>query len=144
MRFWQLLLVSVLTLGCCLAESPKSAPAQAAVKLRGKLKQRDGQPPALETTDRKLVILEGDADAMKVLNDARLNGAELEASGRFTAPDRFSIEHNHARSVLARQDGKLKMITYWCDVCSIRSYEPGLCWCCQEDTVLQLRDPDEP
>ena len=51
------------------------------------------------------------------------------------------LDPNHARTVLAHKDGKLKMITYWCDVCSIRSYEPGPCWCCQAETVLDLRDP---
>ena len=143
MRFCQLVLVSALALGC-LAEAPKSTQpsAEKSVKLRGKLKQRDGQPPALETSDGKLVILSGDEAALKVLNDKRLNGTELEANGHFTAADHFQVDPNHARSVLAHKDGKLKMVTYWCDVCSIRSYEPGLCWCCQAETVLELRDPD--
>jgi hypothetical protein len=137
MRFCQLLLVSALALGC-LAETPKSA------KLRGKLTQRDAQPPALETTDHKLVTLEGDEAALKVLNDKRLNGVDLEAAGHFTGSGHFLIDPNHARTVLVHKDGKIKMVTYWCDVCSIRSYEPGLCWCCQQETVLELRDPDQP
>ena len=144
MRFCQLLLVSALALGC-LAEVPTSTQpsGQKSVKLRGKLKQREGQPPALESTDGKLVTLSGDEAALKVLNDKRLDGAELEASGHFTGPDRFQVDPNHARTVLAHNHGKLKMITYWCDVCAIRSYEPGPCWCCQAETVLELRDPDE-
>ena len=141
MGFCKLLLVSALALGC-LAEAPKSTPQS--TKLRGKLKQHDGQAPAVETAGHKLVTLEGDADAMKVLNDKRLDGFELEAAGHFTTPDRFVLDPNHARTVLVRKDGKVKMITYWCDVCSIRSYEPGLCWCCQQETVLDLRDPDAP
>jgi hypothetical protein len=144
MRFCQLLLVSALALGC-LAEAPKPAPqsAQKSSKLRGKLRQRAGQPPALESGDGKLVTLAGDEAALKVLNDKRLNGADLEATGHFTGPDRFQVDPNHARTVLTHKDGKLKMITYWCDVCSIRSYEPGPCWCCQAETVLELKDPDE-
>jgi hypothetical protein len=35
------------------------------------------------------------------------------------------------------------MITYWCDVCSIRAYTPGPCVCCQQETTLDLRDPDK-
>src|SRR3954465_3535464 len=119
MRLCQLVIVSALALGCCLAEAPKSA-AQS-TKLRGKLTQRDHQPPAIETSEHKLVTIEGDEAALKVLNDKRLNGTELEASGHFTTPDRFVLDPNHARSVLAHNHGKLKMITYWCDVCSIRS-----------------------
>ena len=141
MRFCQLLLVSALALGC-LAEAPKSA--HQSTKVRGKLAQRAGQPPAIETSDHKLVIIEGEEGALKVLNDKRLDGTELEATGHFTSPDHFVLDPNHARTVFARKNGKLKMITYWCDVCSIRSYEPGPCWCCQAETILDLRDPDEP
>jgi hypothetical protein len=142
MRFCQLVILSALALGCCLAEAPKSAPQS--TKLRGKLTQRDGQPPAIETSDRRLITVEGDEAAIKVLKDKRLNGTDLEAAGHFTTPDHFKLDPNHARSVLVRKNGKLKMVTYWCDVCSIRSYEPGPCWCCQAETVLDLRDPDEP
>lgn len=142
MRFCQLVLLSALALGCCLAEAPKSSPQS--TKLRGKLTQREGQPPAIETAEHRMVTVEGDEAAMKVLNDKRLNGFELEAAGHFTTPDHFVLDPNHARTVLAHNHGKTKMITYWCDVCSIRSYEPGPCWCCQAETVLQLRDPDEP
>ena len=140
MRFCQLLLLPVLALGC-LAETPKSTPSRE--HLRGKLAQRPGRPPAIETPDHRFITLEGNEAALKVLNDKRLNGAELDATGHFTSPDHFVVDPNHARSVLTRKDGKLKMITYWCDVCSIRSYEPGPCWCCQAETILQLRDPDE-
>ena len=144
MRFCRLLFFSALALGC-LAEAAKSTQpsSQKPVKLRGKLTQRAGQPPALETGDHKLITLEGDEAALKVLNDKRLNGADMEATGHFTAADRFQVDPNHARTVLARKDGKLKMVTYWCDTCAIRSYEPGPCWCCQAETVLELRDPDE-
>src|SRR5579862_6873018 len=128
----------------CFAEDAKSSFPAASTKVRGKLRQRDGQSPALETADHKMVTLDGDEAAIKTLKDARLNGFDLEVTGHFTAPDHFLIDPNHARTALVRKDGKLKMITYWCDVCSIRSYEPGPCWCCQQETVLQLRDPDQP
>lgn len=124
-----------------MAAAPKSAQA---VTIRGRLKQRGAQAPALETEAHSLVTLEGDEPAMKTLRDVRLNGLELEVTGHFIAPDHFQIDPNHARTALVRKDGKLKMITYWCDTCSIRTYEPGPCWCCQQETVLELRDPDQP
>jgi len=111
--------------------------------LRGKLAVRDGQPPALETPEHKLVTLDGDEPTRKVLADPRLNGLDVEAKGRFTAPDRFLIDPIHTRSLQVRQGGKLRMITYWCDTCSIRSFTPGPCVCCQRETTLDLRDPDE-
>ena len=78
-----------------------------------------------------------------VLGDPRLNGFDVEAKGRFTAPDRFPIDPIHTRALLFRQGGKLRMITYWCDTCSIRSFTPGPCVCCQRETTLDLHDPDE-
>jgi hypothetical protein len=112
--------------------------------LRGKLVLSDGKPPAVETAEHKRVILDGDEPTRKVLGDRRVNGFEVEAKGRFTAPDRFLIDPIHTHSLLVRQGGKLKMITYWCDTCSIRSFTPGPCVCCQRETTLDLRDPDEP
>jgi hypothetical protein len=110
--------------------------------LRGKLGIREGKAATLETSDHKIVTLEGDDPTLKVLADTRLNGFEVEAHGRFTAPDRFLVNPSHTHSMLVRKDGKLKLVTYWCDICSIRSYTPGPCVCCQKDTALDLRDPD--
>jgi hypothetical protein len=111
--------------------------------LRGRLVLRDGKPPALETAEHKLVTLDGDEPTRKVLGDQRLNGFEVEAKGRFTAPDRFLIDPIHTHGMLVRQDGKLRMVTYWCDICSIRSFTPGPCVCCQRETTLDLVDPDK-
>ena len=33
--------------------------------------------------------------------------------------------------------GKLHDVYYWCDVCSITTYEPGNCPCCGDPTVLK-------
>lgn len=111
--------------------------------LEGKLIIVEGQPPLLETAAHKLVHLEGDETTRSVLTDVRLNGFTAQAKGRFTAADKFLIDPSHTRSMLVRQEGKLKMITYWCDVCHIRAYTPGPCVCCFRETTLDLRDPDE-
>jgi len=111
--------------------------------VRGKLRVTPGKPPVLETADHKLITLEGDDTSGKVLADPRLNGFELEAHGRFTAPDHFVLNPSHTHSMLVRKDGKLKLVSYWCDICSIRAYTPGPCVCCQRDTELELRDPDQ-
>jgi len=110
--------------------------------LRGKLSVRAGKPATLATPDHKIVTLDGDDTTQKVLADVRLNGFEVEAHGHFTAADRFLIDASHHHSLLVRRDGKLKLITYWCDVCSVRAYTPGPCVCCQGETTLDLLDPD--
>ena len=78
-----------------------------------------------------------------MLADTRLNGFEIRAKGNLTGPGKFPVDASYKHSLLVRQNGHLKMVTYWCDVCSIRAYTPGPCRCCQRETVLDLRDPDE-
>jgi hypothetical protein len=121
---------------CIAADGPSGA------VVRGKLIVRDGQPTVIETPEHKLVQLDGDDGTRKVLSDGRLNGFEAEAKGRFASPDKFVIDPPHTHPLLVRKDGHLKLVSYWCDICTIRSYTPGPCVCCQKDTTLDLIDPD--
>ncbi len=135
MRFCLCLLV--------LAASVFAAEPQPATTLRGKLHTDQGKGATVETPDHKMVSLDGDDVVRKVLADDRLEGFEIEAKGHFTAPDRFDVNPSHTHSLLVRKDGKLKLVSYWCDICSIRAYTPGPCVCCQRETTLDLRDPDQ-
>jgi hypothetical protein len=137
-RCW-LLVVLISALAC--AGLAQTAPPET---LRGKLTQPEGKPPAVETPDHKLVAIDGDVSTRKVLADPRLDGFELEAKGHFTSPGHFLVDPIHTRAIQVRKDGRFKLVTYWCDVCSIRFYAPGLCSCCQGETTLDLRDPDQP
>jgi hypothetical protein len=133
--------LGLLALVCCVAgagfaEEPKP------VSIRGTLVQRAGKATALETADHRIISLDGDDATKGVLNDKRMAGFDLEAKGRFTAPDQFVVDPIHTRAMFVHKDGHVKVITYWCDVCSIRTYTPGPCWCCQKETTLDLRDPD--
>ena len=111
--------------------------------LRGKLVVRSGEAPVLETAEHRRILLDGDQPTRKVLHDPRVNGFEVEATGHFTAADKFLLDGQHTRALVVREGGKPKMITYWCDVCYIRAYAPGPCVCCQKDTDLELRDLDD-
>jgi hypothetical protein len=110
--------------------------------VRGKLVV-DPNAPAVRTKDGRNIVLSGDEPTMAVLRDQRLAGFDLEAHGHTTAPGQFAIDKIHTRSIFAWQDGKKQMVTYWCDVCYIRTFSPGKCWCCQEETRLDLIDPDK-
>ena len=112
--------------------------------LRGKLVQADGQAPAIETSGGKRVQLHGDEPTMGVLKDKRLAGADLEAVGHFNSPGVFEIDPIHTRALFVHKDGKRLYVTYWCEVCYIRTYTPGICVCCQKYTDLDLRDNAEP
>jgi len=111
-------------------------------KVRGKLTVNEGRLSAVDTPEHKSVQLDGDDATRKVLGDKRLDGVEVQATGRFTAPGRFTIDPIHTRALLVNDRGILKLVTYWCDICGIRSYTPGPCVCCQKNTDLELRDPE--
>lgn len=109
----------------------------AAVRLRGKLGRDAAGRPVLETAGRK-IRLEADEDTRKVLRDARLAGFELELEGEPAGPDAFRVGPFYRKSLRVLRGGKKFLVSYWCDVCSIRSYTPGLCVCCQQETQLDL------
>lgn len=141
MRLLSFLLIPIFSL-VCLAESPKAVDTPAAT-VRGKLIQGENQAPAIETAEHKLIVLEGDGSTVHVLHDKRLGGLDVEAKGHFTAADHFQVDPFHTHALHVVKDGKRLLITYWCDVCSIRQYEPGPCWCCQRETALALKPDDE-
>ena len=126
------LCVAALALGVLWAADPTSHEV-----LHGKLMVRHGKPAALETTDHRVVELDGDESTAKVLPDKRLNGYQVEARGHFTAPGRFAIDPFHTRGLVAEEKGKVKAITYYCDVYNIRAYTPGPCACCPRETTLE-------
>lgn len=111
--------------------------------LRGKLVHHGGKA-AIETPDHKLVFPEGEPETMAVLGDRRIEGLDLELLGHFTAPDRFTVGPFYtSKSMIVHKDGKGYTISYWCPVCSIRSYTPGKCMCCQQETHLDLEELKE-
>ena len=131
-----------LLLGCCLAAACFAEGSRPA-SIKGTLVQRPGKPPAIETADHHVISLEGDEPTQSVLQDKRLAGFDLEVRGHFTAPDQFQVDPFHTQAMFVHRGGHIKVITYWCDTCSIRTYTPGPCWCCQKETILDLRDPDQ-
>lgn len=114
------------------------------LSIRGKLTQSPDNKPVLELSDRKLVLLEGDEATMGVLNDKRLWGTDFEAIGHYNSPGHFEVDPIHTRAMWVHKDGKRLTISYWCDVCYIRTYSPGICVCCQKYTDLDLSEPDKP
>lgn len=102
-----------------------------------------GGRPALRTPAGGLIYPAGDEPTMGVLRDKRLLGFDMELLGEFSAPDRFTVNPIHTRSIFVHRNGKRLMVTYWCDVCAIRTYTPGKCWCCQDETALDLLEKDD-
>jgi hypothetical protein len=110
--------------------------------LRGKLTQQPGKPPAIETEGHQLVLLTGDKPTEAILKDKRLAGMEFEVMGHFSSQAEYAVDPIEKRALLVHKDNKIYRVTYYCDVCSIRTYFPGPCMCCQEETRLDLIDPN--
>lgn len=69
---------------------------------------------------------------------------DIEIEGRYTSPQVFSANPIHRKPVWTRQQGKRMIVSYWCEICYIRFYVPGTCWCCQKESVLEPKDPTTP
>jgi hypothetical protein len=127
-------MVWVLLLAFAVASPPPSS-------VRGKLVQREGKPPAIETAAHDLVVAEGEPETLAVLNDKRLAGFDIEILGHFAAAGRFTVGPFYtSTSIIVHKDGKRYSVTYWCPICSIRAYTPGKCVCCQQETNLDLQE----
>jgi len=107
-----------------------------ASSLSGRLLPR--VPPALLTSDGE-VVLDGDLPSLAVLGDPRLRDVSVEVRGSRLADGRFKVGPIHTRSIVVLKENRRWAVTYWCDTCSIRTYSPGTCACCQEETVLDLQ-----
>lgn len=92
----------------------------------------------------RVVALEGDEAIGKVLDDERLLGSDFEVVGEAVEEGKFRILGIHTKPLYTYMNGVRLGVSYWCDICYIRTYAPGKCWCCQEDTKLDPKDPNTP
>ena len=123
-----------------------AAPALVAadeVVVRGKLTKSPAGEPAIRSSDGKLTRLTGDEDTVGVLQDARLADSDFEVIGQRAGADTVNINPIHMRALFSYKNGRKLMVTYWCEICAIRTYTPGICWCCREETALDLIEPDK-
>jgi hypothetical protein len=119
------------------AESPGSGSAG----IRGKLHTPTEEEAWLQTEDGRKIRLHGDEQTELVLHDERLKELEFELHGEAKGDDGFEILPIHRPALFAWVNGERLRVTYYCDVCAIRTYSPGMCMCCREDTRVDLVDP---
>lgn len=115
--------------------------AESRDSVRGHLVNTPGKPPAIRTASGQVIELSGDRETVAVLRDERIKDDDFEAIGTRRSDGSFEINPIHLRALFVYRGGKRLVITYWCAVCSIRSFSPGRCVCCQEETELDPRDP---
>jgi len=109
--------------------------------VRGRL--APGSPARLAREGGADLELTGDAPTLAVLADPRLKNADFEAIGESLGSGRFRVAPIHQRNMFVHKDGKRLQISYWCEVCSIRTWSPGVCMCCQDETALDLKESFE-
>lgn len=97
-------------------------------------------PDGLRTSDGQIVKLDGDAPTLGVLHDKRVQGMELEITGEPSPNGAIRILPIHKQGMFVLKGDRKLFVTYWCEVCSIRTYTPGVCLCCQDETQLDLRE----
>src|SRR5437588_10811102 len=81
---------------------------------------------ALVTDDKKIYPLVKDAGARMFFKDAKLLNRPMRLTGQ-VMPGSTLLQVVNVHSYLK---GKLHEVYYWCDICTIRRYEAGLCECC--------------
>jgi hypothetical protein len=105
--------------------------------LRGKL-----QPQRRLESNGRTLQLEGDEPTRLVLDDERLLGRDLSVMGELIRPDHFRIVPIHRKSLFVWNKDQKQLVSYWCDICYIRTWSPGKCWCCQEETRFDPINPE--
>lgn len=88
--------------------------------------------------------LASDRPVGMVLEDERLIGGELEVQGEMSGEGKFQIDEIHTSPLYVYVKGERLGVSYWCEICYIRTYTPGKCVCCQEYTKLDPKDPNTP
>ncbi len=88
---------------------------------------------ALVGEDGKVYPLVKDAGARMFFKDARLLGRPMRLTARPVAGGALL----QVVSVHSYVKGQLCEVYYWCDICTIRTYESGVCDCCGGPTELR-------
>ena len=86
---------------------------------------------ALVTDDGKIYPLVKDPGGRMFFKDAKLLNRPMRLTGRLL-PGSTLLQVVNVHSYL---NGKLHDVYYWCDICTIRGYEAGICDCCGDMMV---------
>ena len=101
-------------------------------KSGGKL-DRDAAPFLVAlAADGKLYPILKDDGGRRFFKDERLLNKEYRITGRIIGGTMLQVV-----AVQSIKDGKPHDIYYWCDICSIRTHDPGICDCCGAQVELR-------
>ena len=96
----------------------------------------DGSSFVLASGDGKQYrFLSGDVETA-IFSDPRVRQRELQITGRLHSADQVELV-----KVQSIKDGKLFDIFYYCELCNIKAYAPGLCPCCRNEMEFRETPP---
>jgi len=89
----------------------------------------------IRAEDGRLFTLLKTSTSAFLFTDSRFRGRSLVLTGR-TFPPSGLLEVTRTDWI---REGKVYEVYYWCEVCSIRTMDPGPCACCQGPVELRER-----
>src|SRR5262249_32128107 len=95
-------------------------------EVSAKLKPAPDAAHVLVGDDGKLYPLVKDAGARLFAKDKRLLGRPMRLTGRLDPKSKMLQVVN----VHSLKNGVLHDVYYWCDICTIKSFENAICDCC--------------
>ncbi|HYK90514.1 MAG TPA: hypothetical protein VE398_17200 [Acidobacteriota bacterium] len=111
----------------------------AAATLDGKVVVEGRNPPQLQLQDKRIQLSIADDSIGETLRDHRVAGKQMRLVGKFRDDGSFEVTD----FFVVHPDGLYRII-YFCNVCHITAFKPGICICCQQPTELEevpLTDP---
>jgi hypothetical protein len=110
------------------------------IELRGKVVKLPGETNAIgfKTEGGVLYPLVRNQKSEALFTDTNLATKTLIVKGR-VQPGTRALEITG--NLYSWRDGKQREIYYYCDICAIKTSEPGLCMCCREPMKL-VEDPE--
>ncbi|MSQ93563.1 MAG: hypothetical protein EXR98_03290 [Gemmataceae bacterium] len=88
----------------------------------------------LQTDDGKLYPLVKDEGARMFFKDAKLLNRPMRLTARLVPKTQF-LQVINVHSIVK---GRLHDVYYWCDICTIKRYQAGICDCCL--APMELRE----
>ena len=126
---------AMIVIGVCGGESPKPEVPKA---FTGKvIEVADGKKKRVElrTDDGKSYPILDNATSKILLVEMRLRNRPVQ----LTAILEPQTQGLRVVRVQTLKDGELYDVDYWCEICQISLDYPGLCVCCNEETVFRER-----
>jgi len=127
----RLLCALMLLVGPAVAHAADASDAP--VVLTGRFVIQPDKGAAVEVRGRMVRLSSKDDALAGILEDTRLVGKEVRASGRWREKDRrLEVE-----KLQTMHNGKPHEIAYYCDICNVWAVKPGPCVCCQQPVELR-------